>query len=177
MSVRIVLPETKDLPRLVEIERRCFPDFPWTWEEFLRTFHMRGMSGTALEEIPDAPLLSWSKPTIFGYMFCRSMKNEFSICNLAIDPNHQRKGYGTILVDRLKERLRRGTRSKISAYVTERNLKAQLFFRSRGFHWVETKHHCWTTCEDDAYVMEFHKLMTPKNRLFRFGGFANAADV
>ena len=187
---QVVQPEMKHLPRMVEIEERCYTS-PWTAEEIIRAFRTRSMIGVLLEVFdedemvvpPDAVPCGCPhcqperfkvrvSQGIVGYLFYRLEKNMMDVWNLSIDPEHHRKGYGTALVDYLKERLIRGRRRRIRAVVNEYDLSGQLFLQSAGFRCEEILHG-YRNLKADCYLMQYHKPFVPRNR-FQFGGFADA---
>jgi len=174
---RIVPPEMKDLPRMLEIEARSFSS-PWESEMFVQALHSPGVSGVLLETIQTYRLSKYVRREIIGFLIYRNEKSRLDVWNLAVDPKHRGRGCGTILIDHLKQRLSRGRRHSIRALVGEYNLLGQVFLRSCDFRCEKVVHRCCNApyADMDAYSMEYWKPFIPRNRL-QFGGFANAADV
>lgn len=153
--IRIEPMRAGDLVVVSHVERACFDD-PWDDRELRHLFRRRdGVSRVARR-------LGWP----IGYVMCVVDGSEVAIMTLAVVPHYRRRGVGTMLVDALKERVCRGRRECVSAWVRERNLPAQLFFRSCGFRWVETERLPWAGLDEDAYVMEW-KIggFVPRNRI------------
>ncbi|MDO5566061.1 MAG: hypothetical protein Q4G59_05345, partial [Planctomycetia bacterium] len=67
----------------------------------------------------------------------------------------RRRRVGTQMSQKLISKLARPGRSRITFPVRERNLEAQLFFRSLGFRAVSILHKFYENTEEDAYLMQY----------------------
>jgi len=72
---------------------------------------------------------------VVGYVSFSSLKETLLIWRLAVLPEQQRKGYGSLLVERLLKYLNR-TRGEIIMDVPEEMLDSQLFLKNVGFRAV-----------------------------------------
>ena len=133
----------QDMPRILEIERSCYFD-AWSEEEFLNALRKSNTIGMAIE----------FRGVIAGYMLYELNRRTVKLINLAVDPSFRRIGIGTQLIDKLKSKLY-GHREMIDATVPERNVDAQLFFRSQGFRCVHTMKDMFTNGDDGYYFIHW----------------------
>ena len=167
----------KDLFRILEVEQASFP-IPWTLEDFVQTFRLREVVGVKLEIIKGSSFRlrrskTQTKWELVGFLlFCRTSVDTLEIGNMAVDLKFRRMGYGTMLIEHLKQRLSRVRhRKKICILINEYNPTGQLFLRSCDFRCEKIVRQLGNA---DMYSMEYHKLFVPRNRL---GGFVYASDV
>jgi len=71
--------------------------------------------------------------TMQGYMIWQEMGEEAEILTLAIDPSHQRKGLGSLLLKSLFEHLKKKNVTKVFLEVAEDNESGILFYKNHGF--------------------------------------------
>jgi ribosomal protein S18 acetylase RimI-like enzyme len=72
------------------------------------------------------------------------------LIHIAVAPNCRRLGLGKMIVNNIRGRL--GFRKSILTKVPERNLEAQMFFKSCGFTWYRTLPN-WYGQNEDCYLM------------------------
>ena len=131
----------RDYHQVLEIDERCFDDgIP---EDVLtEIIRESGTTGVVLERGRE----------ILGYMIY-NLRQEFTFLErIAIDTQHQRQGLGTLLIDRLKERLSPQSRGFIQAAVDEYDVGSQLFFRNLGFLAIDQD----MINSRSYYIMEFY---------------------
>jgi ribosomal protein S18 acetylase RimI-like enzyme len=128
-DVRVRWMLKQDGPAVRSIERSIFHD-PWDEEDFSYFLQRRYTTGK----------VALVDDLVVGYMVYVSgiTKLTWSILNLGVLEDFQRMGVGKALVDSFKARARKPTERfpegrMVSALVDERNLEAQMFFRSQGF--------------------------------------------
>jgi ribosomal protein S18 acetylase RimI-like enzyme len=128
LGFRFAYPDEED--RLVAIERRCFPH-AWTRDGFRSDFHL---TVSYLVGDPDA---------VVGYIATRRWADVIVIESVAIDLGFQRMGFGRQMLAFAAGFVpamgplgkRRATKATaLQAWVWERNLIAQNFFKLCGFH-------------------------------------------
>ena len=124
-----------DLDTVVEIERSVFR-FAWTREDFCAALYERTVVGMVAEE----------KASVLGYFMFDAETTRSLLLNFAVDANHQRKGIGSQMIEKLK---RRG--KPIYCDVRETNLPMQLFLRSHGFTCVQIIREEYCDTDEDAY--------------------------
>lgn len=136
-----------DSNEIAEIDQECF-EFPWTLKD-VRKAYVDNNIHTAIIEVEDK---------IAGYCFYEVMPTEFRILNFAIRPIFQRKGYGTALMNKMKDKVTGESRkrSKLSCFIRETSLVGQLFLRKCGFIASEIHHGVYTQTDEDAYLFEYY---------------------
>lgn len=134
----------RDMPEVLKIESECF-DYPWSEEDFLTYLRKRNCIGMVAE----------IKDEIVGYMVYELGKGQLTIANFAVDPTRQRSGFGTAMVNRLKDKLSQQRRKHLWACVCEHNLDAQLFFAEMGFRAVNILRGYFEEPTADAYEMRY----------------------
>jgi [ribosomal protein S18]-alanine N-acetyltransferase len=157
----------KDMPAVLSIEKESF-DHPWREIEFLHCLRQRNCIGM-VAEIDDA---------VVGYMIYELHKNRLHVLNFAVSKDHQRKGVGTSMTERLRSRLSHERRNRIVLEVREGNLPAQLFFRSLKFRAISVLTDFYEDSDEDAYLFQYRHLATQeeldeianRNRVTRMQG-------
>lgn len=150
-----------DLPRIAEIERQSFPH-AWPAEHFIRVFQRRSCDHLVAEdEIGVVGFVIYDdvdpRKSIAKYL--RDLppsQPRFHLLNLAVDPEHRRRGIGKAMLDKLKATLG-PQRRRILLEVRETNFAAQLFFRSQGFRAISVLRDFYDDVSEDAYLMQFRQ--------------------
>lgn len=138
LSLRRVMPG--DLPRLLEIENLAFSD-PWPTEAFS-------------SDLLDNGIVLLEQDHVVGYVFVLMVLDECSIINIAIDPVHQRKGYGEYMMKELILALYgSGHTRKFYLEVRASNLAAQKLYEKLGFSRIGLRRGYYSTPPEDAIVM------------------------
>jgi len=128
-----------DIPRVCEIEQRAFCD-PWPEEAFSMLEHYNSYAC-----IVDGFLT--------GYVMCLSAVDESTIINLAVDPDQQRRGYGSALLAFALERLAEDGIRKIYLEVRRSNLAAQELYSKYGFRHLGIRRNYYSNPVEDALVL------------------------
>jgi ribosomal-protein-alanine N-acetyltransferase len=140
----------RDIESVLRIESAAF-DYPWSEADFVRMLRRRNCLGMAVANAGE----------VVGYMVYELTPTRIVLLNLAVDPNHARRGVGRKLIEKLKSKLSLSSRRRIEVEVGERNLLAQLFFRATGFRAAKIIKSPWPQNDDDA-ILFVHKV-TRKN--------------
>lgn len=137
-QVRVLPMISADMDAIMAIEEVSF-QFPWTEEEMMQARRVRNaICATA-----------WSDKSIAGFMIVNVDIGVWDIANIAVHPHFRRQGVGSQLVEKLSSR---GVEWKtLRTTVRERNLAAQLFFKSRGFVAVGVIQNHYDDTDEDAY--------------------------
>lgn len=144
MSIAIQPFAQQHVAGAAELERQCFV-VPWT-EEALR------------EELdnPNALFLAAvdtdSGETI-GYLGCHQILDEGYIANVAVSPEHRRKGIGGLLVQALIELAKTRDASFLTLEVRVSNESAIALYRRYGFRPVGTRPNFYEKPREDALLM------------------------
>lgn len=136
-----------DMVDVLRIESASF-DNPWIEDDFLNVLRQRNCIGMVAE----------LAGRVVGFMIYELHKGNQEILDFAVDPRYRRQGVGRQMVDRLKAKLSQQGRTELRLLVRERNLVAQLFFRSQGFLAVEVLSNEYDETDEDAYVMRYRLL-------------------
>ena len=141
-KIRWMLP--RDLAEVLEIERQSF-EYSWTKEDFSDCLKRRNCVG----------MVATDNDQIIGFMIYELSKKRIELLNFGVSPAYRRRRVGTQMSQKLISKLARPGRSRITFPVRERNLEAQLFFRSLGFRAVSILHKFYENTEEDAYLMQY----------------------
>lgn len=133
-----------DMTGVLEIERHSF-DVAWTEENFLSAMRQRNCIG----------MVAKSAGEIVGFMLYELHKDRLRILNFAVHQQYRRQGVGFAMVKRLKDKLSQQRRKHIVLDLRERNLPAQLFFKSQGFKAVGILPGYYEDTAEDGYSMRY----------------------
>ncbi|NBW95515.1 MAG: ribosomal-protein-alanine N-acetyltransferase [Planctomycetia bacterium] len=134
----------RDMPEVLEIERESF-EFPWSDDDFTRCMRQRNCIGM-VAEIADS---------IVAFMIYELHRSRLHVLNFAVRRSHRRLGIGTQMMDKLAAKLSPERRDRIVLEVRERNLPAQLFFRSFGYRAISVLKDFYQDTTEDAYLMQY----------------------
>jgi [ribosomal protein S18]-alanine N-acetyltransferase len=134
----------RDLEEIVEIESRSF-ERSWDRDDFRRAAACRNATVMVAEQ----------KDRIVGYVVYEFQRSHFEIINLAVSPESRRQQIGASLVANVIAKLG-AYRRQVTASVSEFNLPAQLFFKSREFICTRVESSRFD-CGLDAYQFVYTK--------------------
>jgi [ribosomal protein S18]-alanine N-acetyltransferase len=151
MRLKIRDATRRDLPKIMQIERRAF-DQPWSLDSFVREFALP-FSRTTI-----AVFSAENSESIVGYLCRWLVVDEYHILNVAVDPSIRRKGIGARLMnDAIKEAKARSA-TLVSLEVRRSNLPARGLYRKFEFQERRLRRNYYGPGED-AIVMEL--LLNP----------------
>jgi ribosomal-protein-alanine N-acetyltransferase len=130
-----------DLPQVIAIERRAFPT-PWSLAMFV--LELSKPSGICLAASLDGRLA--------GYLVCSRYERVWHIMNVAVDPDHRRRGIATSLLDRLFERVADDA-ARYTLEVRRTNDGAIALYERFGFRVAGVRRRYYQDNGEDAYVM------------------------
>lgn len=134
----------KDMQAVLDIEGQCF-DNPWTYDEFIRCLRQRNCIGMVAE----------LEEQVVGFKIFELHKKRLYILDFAVHKDFRRKSVGRAMIGNLVKRLSHQRRNRILLEVREKNLAAQLFFRSVGFRAVSILRGFYDETTEDAYQFEY----------------------
>jgi ribosomal-protein-alanine N-acetyltransferase len=134
----------RDMSDVLRAEQQSF-EFAWTEDDFLRCLRQRNCIGMVAEH----------NERIVGFMIYELHKSRLHVLNFAVAPEFRRHGVGAQMIGKLVGKLSGHRRTKITLAVRERNLAAQLFFRSRDFKAVRVLRNYYEDSGEDAFQMEY----------------------
>lgn len=124
MNINIRPIDILDLSALIEMEMECFP-YPWDSQDFIKVITSRKCKGWVVT----------INKKIVAYGILRFFKDKACVVNIAVAKKHRRKKIATYLINRFFQECI--SMRKIYLAVSEKNLEAQLFFKSCQFKAVE----------------------------------------
>lgn len=130
----------RDMDDCVYIDSKAF-DETWDEDEFQRVLRNRDIIGVVAE----------SRNEIDGYMIYRLKQQTLEIIRMAVQLDERRLGVGSMLLERLIDKLETQRRRFIEVDVPERCVGAQLFFSANGFT-------AWQDAGSDVVSMRFERI-------------------
>jgi len=113
----------RDIPEVLAIEAASF-EFPWLEDDFIQCLRQRNCMG-AVAEHDDRNV---------GFMIYEFNKNNIRVLNFAVDPEMRRRGVGTQMIRKLKDKLSPQHRVKIIVEIRkEENPVVKPFFEKELF--------------------------------------------
>ena len=133
----------EDLPAVERIERACFAD-PWSrdalWSEIQSDFMRR-------------PRVAERGGEVVGYLMAWSIADQLHVLNIAVDPDLQRDGLGTVLLQAALDLAREEDLREIILEVRDSNTSARAFYRHHGFDVVGRRPRYYADNGEDALIM------------------------
>jgi ribosomal-protein-alanine N-acetyltransferase len=144
ISLTFTAMQPADLPAVMEIERRSFPN-PWSPGLFLHELKVP-FSSTILARC------SGNGEMVLGYVCRWLVGEELHILNLAVHPEHRRSGIGRILVARIVQEAEEHGVQLLTLEVRRGNEPALALYRAFGFQESGVRRNYYGRGED-AIVM------------------------
>lgn len=141
----------RDMPQIYEIENQSFPE-PWPKEEFMKVLKTKSCIGF-VAEVDD---------TIQGFMIYQCSQDAYELVNLAVGEEYRRQGVANKLVRHLLDKMVKFNKRQLQAYISERNLNAQLFFKQLGFKASVVRN--YYNKDHDAYLFVKNSLSAGTNK-------------
>jgi [ribosomal protein S18]-alanine N-acetyltransferase len=137
-----------DLPIVHKIETSVY-NTPWTLNFFRIIYYMN----------QDLFLVATHDDTIIGYTVGEietmgkksDQKKAGHILNIAVKPEYQGKGVGTILLDKIERLFTEHRVNAVYLEVRESNLNAQRVYKNRGYRYVRTAENYYG--DEDGFIM------------------------
>jgi ribosomal-protein-alanine N-acetyltransferase len=129
-----------DLPAVVSIERRSFPA-PWSLAMFV--LELSKPSGICLAASEDGRL--------FGYLICARYDRVWHLMNVAVAPEHRRRGVASRLIERLVEEA--GDELPFTLEVRVSNREAIAMYERLGFRSAGVRPRYYQDNGEDALIM------------------------
>ncbi len=129
-----------DLPQVVAIERRSFTS-PWSLGMFV--LELTKPSGICLAAL--------SAGAIVGYVICARYDEAYHVMDIAVDPDHRRRGVAAALLDGVIARA--GEDANYTLEVRVSNAPAIALYERYGFHAAGRRPRYYADNGEDAIIM------------------------
>jgi [ribosomal protein S18]-alanine N-acetyltransferase len=130
-----------DLPQVIAIERRAFPT-PWSLAMFV--LELSKPSGICLAALEDG--------TMIGYLVCSRYDTVWHLMNVAVEPERQRQGVATALLERLFEQADKPS-EQYTLEVRTSNESAIRLYERFGFRAAGRRRAYYHDNREDALIM------------------------
>ncbi len=137
--------QLQDIAAIVKLEEETFA-VPWSQEAFVDELEHDIAEYWVL--INDDELIAY-----FGYW---QILNEAHITNVAVSAKHRRKGYASILLEKLLTLAREKHIESITLEVRESNHSAQALYKKFGFIEAGRRKRYYSDNNEDAIIMWLH---------------------
>lgn len=142
VAVEIRALEVDDLAAIEAIERRAYPT-PWS----------RSMFASELAKPTSICLGAFEGFDLIGYVINSRYVDAWHIMNVAVDPEHQRRGVASQLLERLFEVTRDDERRGYTLEVRVSNEAAIRLYERLGFEARGVRRGYYTDNREDALIM------------------------
>ena len=132
-----------DLPAVIAMEKRCFPEDPWPESVFR----------SALMDELCFWLAAEREGRVIGYAGMQAVLDEGYVDNVAVDPDHRRQGTALALMRGLLAESRRKGLRFLSLEVRAGNAPAIALYASLGFETVGRRRGYYLRPPEDALIM------------------------
>jgi [ribosomal protein S18]-alanine N-acetyltransferase len=147
-----------DLPQVIAVERRAFPT-PWSLAMFV--LELSKPSGVCL--------VALREEGIVGYVICSRYDTVWHIMNVAVEPEVQRQGVASALLERLLEQVDADGRAQLTLEVRPTNDGAIRLYERFGFRSAGIRPRYYQDNGEDALIM----WRTPATRAGRLDDVPN----
>lgn len=140
--MNIVKMEARHVHAVAELEKTCFCD---PWSENSVAYELKN------------PLSLWlvaeEKGEVVGYIGSQSVPPESDMMNVAIHPEHRRKGIAEGLILALCEQLQKAENTSLSLEVRASNMAAISLYDKLGFTRIGSRPNYYRNPKEDAVIM------------------------
>ena len=140
MEIQYMTAET--VPAVARLEAVCFPD-PWS-------------EASVAEEL-DNPLSLWlvalEDGEVIGYVGSQAVLDAADIMNVAVAPEHRRRGIARLLLLQLEEEMRQKDVASLTLEVRASNLPAQILYDKLGYRQVGLRPNYYRKPREDALIL------------------------
>ena len=151
MTVHFTQVKEEDIETIAEIDRRAFA-FPWSLNDFMGSFK----AGHRFLVLRDGE-------TIVGYALTQQVFEQAELLTIGVDPSCQRKGYGTLLMNRMLAELMTTGAEVLFLEVRVSNVAARGLYEKLGFVEIYRRKGYYPSegGREDAIVMRKSLLENP----------------
>ena len=138
-----------DVSQIHEIETLCFA-MPWSEESIRKDVQENVVARWLVLDDGEGRVLAYA-----GMWF---VLDEAHVCNVAVHPDHRRKGYGMKVFSELEKLAQENSMAMMTLEVRRSNIAAQNLYHACGFLDVGYRKRYYEDNKEDALIMykEFH---------------------
>lgn len=140
--------EVRDLPSVMEIESRSFPN-PWHESTFRGEIQHRPISFPLV-------IVQDTLDRVVGYVIFWLIGEEAQINNIAVHPDFRRLGIAERVLRQVIAQLRSSGATLVTLEVRPSNTGAQTLYRKLGFRMIGLRKGYYTNPPEDAFVLALH---------------------
>ena len=142
VAIKIRVLELSDLSAIEAIEQKAYPT-PWS----------RSMFASELAKPTSICLGAFEGQDLVGYVINSRYVDAWHVMNVAVDPDHQRRGIATALLERLFEVTRDDERRGYTLEVRVSNEDAIALYEKLSFEARGIRRGYYTDNREDALIM------------------------
>ena len=138
-----------DVRQIHEIETLCFA-MPWSEESIRKDVEENVVARWLVLDDGEGRVLAYA-----GMWF---VLDEAHVCNVAVHPDHRRKGYGMLIFSELEKLAQENSMAMMTLEVRRSNIAVQNLYHACGFLDVGYRKRYYEDNKEDALIMykEFH---------------------
>jgi len=140
MEIRLM--QAGDVPAIAELEKVCFND-PWSENSI----------ASELENRLACWLVAMEDDQLVGYVGSQTVLDGSDMMNIAVDPNHRRKGVAEALILALVQKLKERSSICLLLEVRASNHPAVSLYEKLGFLQVGRRKNYYRNPREDALIL------------------------
>ena len=140
--IEIIQMDETHVPAIAEIEKLCFSD---PWSENSISSELNSRLSYWLVALEDGKLL--------GYIGSQSVLGESDMMNIAVHPDHRRRGIAQMLIGQLMQDLKQRDNLNLSLEVRATNAPAITLYEKLGFETVGRRPNYYRHPKEDALIL------------------------
>ena len=130
------------VPAVARLEALCFPD-PWS----------EASVAAELENPLSLWLVAVEDGAVIGYAGAQAVLDAADIMNVAVAPDHRRRGIARALLLRLEQEMRQRQVASLTLEVRASNLDAQALYAALGYQEVGCRPNYYLHPREDALIL------------------------
>lgn len=141
-EIKFIQADEINIAEIIELEKKCFTT-PWTKNMFLSELHNENTLLYILME----------KKSVVGYISLFKVLDEMHINNIAVDPDLQKRGYASIIMNKSIRIAKKLSITYITLEVRVSNIPAINLYKKYGFETVGARKNYYKIPNEDALIM------------------------
>ena len=138
----ITMMTASHVPQIAELEKLCFND-PWSENSI----------ASELDNRLSCWLVALDDDKVIGYVGSQTVLGETDMMNIAIHPDHRKRGIATELIERLIQALKERDSHSLMLEVRASNEPAKSLYTKMGFELVGIRKNYYRNPKEDALIL------------------------